>query len=230
MDGITVGGRGEVTFWRRYKKSDDNDSDGDGGGTQVSRRPAHHRLPDRPSPPTRRQTQQVSPFRTPTPEDAPSGGDKDLELATPVTPLPQAIRHPNTPPPSAARTRAPATAPTPRVLTPRWLARLARRAHDGEAWLTVGGVSQAQYDAYSSSHGADAEGEDGRRAGGDLRVEYDPTTGDLAVKCMASPVHDIVGDFFTRATYADSRARMSSGLRIGIQGKPPTCPVSRDRC
>ncbi|KAI5781985.1 hypothetical protein DFH27DRAFT_616388 [Peziza echinospora] len=204
MEGITVGGAGGGhRFWRR-RNSDDNDSSD--GGTASYWRPVAQPTPQPPQ------------IRTPTPEHSPSDARK-----APATPVMPATQHPNTPPPTVERMRVAVrvpTAPAAKPLTPRRLSRLARRWHDGEAWFTVGGVTQAEYDEYSNTYGADAadEDEDGRRRDG-LRVEYDPATGDLAVKYMASPVHNIVGDFFTQATY-DSRAartaRATSGLRIGM--------------
>ncbi|KAI5804823.1 hypothetical protein DFH27DRAFT_553322 [Peziza echinospora] len=158
------------------------------------------------------------PFRTPTPDD----GDAISTTPPPrppLTPPATAERLRHTPPPQPSHSthaRTFATWPP----TPRELATVALRAHDGEAWLTIHGVTQARYDAYADRYdpgerlrggGMDAD------VAGRLRAEYDPRTKDLAVKVMPTPVHDVVGEFFadqagTTACIAGARRRR---LRLG---------------
>ncbi|KAI5788016.1 hypothetical protein DFH27DRAFT_218581 [Peziza echinospora] len=243
MDGIAVGGgdyRGRFSrSLARPRYDEDEDSQAAPHHRTVSQPP---RVPEprqpqtvQPPPPRRPPAKQL---RTPTPED--DDNDADAAAAATRQPLPAtpAAHGANpTPPPTDPRRRKRDTQPPAppqgctihasrlpplRHLSPLDLAEIARRAHDGEAWLTIQHVGPDDYDAYCLRF---PDEEDGGRH--QPRVEYDAVTRELMVRCMASPVHDVVGEFFThtfvRAAHAPTACPELRTLRAGIRGERRMC-------
>ncbi|KAI5781634.1 hypothetical protein DFH27DRAFT_309168 [Peziza echinospora] len=191
---------------------------------------ATHKLP--------RQQPQPPQNRMPTPDIDEQGATlpspaKSQEALPRHTPPPHAIP---SPPPTAERPRPASRRPSGttrdsqywidsallpplHTITPGYLACLARNAHDGEAWFSIRGVTREQVHACKWLFPHDDHDDDSAR--GTIRAEYDPLTRDLLVKCMACPVHDIVGDFFTQvlaqATYAADAPTALRHLRPGVR-------------
>ncbi|KAI5781109.1 hypothetical protein DFH27DRAFT_310888 [Peziza echinospora] len=140
-------------------------------------------------------------------------------LPTPPATLARPTAGPAVAPPHPAAPTLHITHPPPAHLTPEWLRErtTADTADTAESWCIIPGVPASSFIEYTSRFARDDRRAEGAAEG--LRVEYDPLTGDLAVRVMASPVHDVVSRCFTRWTYAtiDALGGLADTLQIGAQ-------------